>query len=104
MQMKLIPNGRAIATLGAAIKSMTLSKAGLALCGLFLLAFVMPAVAQETVFISALNPSRVTVPLNYSGTNLVGMSIQLPNGTNEVDLTVSGAPAGATATLSRTAF
>jgi hypothetical protein len=98
---KTLLGRRVFAALGAAIKD-----SGLAVLGLMLFALAMPASAQQTVDISAIapNPSRVTVPLNYSGTNLVGMSIQIAGGSNEVDLTVSGLPAGATATLSRTVF
>jgi hypothetical protein len=106
MQMKHNCNGRTIATLGAAIKSMTSTRAvtGLALLGLMLFALATPAVAQQTVNVQAFSPSRVTVPLNYSGTNLVGINIQIANGTNEVDVTIAGVPVGATATLNKTAF
>jgi hypothetical protein len=97
---------RRVVAFGARIKSMAAGRpaSGLALLGLMLVALAMPASAQETVAISALSPSRVTVPLNYSGTNLVGMSIQIAGPSNEVDLTIAGLPAGATATLSRTSF
>ena len=106
MQMKHILNGRALAKFGPAIKTKILSKTtvGLAFCALFLLAFVTPAAAQsETVLISA-SPSRITVPFNYSGTNATLVNLSIANGTNEVDFNLSGLPAGATASLSKTVF
>jgi hypothetical protein len=109
MQMnKPLLGRRVFAALGAGIKSLAAVRpaSGLTLLGLLLVALATPASAQQTVNINTQfpNPSRVTVPLNYSGTNLVGMSIQIAGGSNEVDLSISGLPAGATATLSRTAF
>lgn len=105
---KLLLCRRVSTALGAGIKSMAICRLtpGLALFGLMLLALVTSASAQQTVDISAIfpNPSRVTVPFNYSGTNLVGLNIQIAGGSNEVDLTISGLPAGATAILSRTSF
>jgi hypothetical protein len=106
MQMKQITNGRVPATFGAVIKSMILLQTwvGLAFCGLLLLAYVTPAAAQsQTVLISA-SPSRITVPFNFSGTNTTLVNLSIANGTNEVDLNLSGLPTGAMATLSKTVF
>ncbi|HTR40195.1 MAG TPA: hypothetical protein VMH87_01090, partial [Pseudomonadales bacterium] len=100
--MKQILNGRAPATFSAAIKSMILSPA-LAVCGLFLLAFVTPVMAQQTVGLSTA-PVRVTAPFNFSGTNAVSISVQIAGGSNEVDLSLSGLPTGATAIFNRTSF
>jgi hypothetical protein len=105
MQMNKSLLGRRVFTFGARIKSMAVPRpvSGLALLGLMLFALAMPALAQQTVGIST-GPARVTVPFNYSGTNLVSVSLNIGGGSNEVDLSISGLPAGATATLNRTSF
>ena len=99
---KPFPSSRVLDAFSAGIKS--LATPVLALLGLMLVALATPAIAQEAVFISA-TPSRVTEPFNFSGTNSVNVNLSIVNnGTNEVDLTLSGLPAGASATLSKTAF
>jgi hypothetical protein len=95
------PKSRVFAALGAGIKSTATS--WLALLGLMLVALASPALAQETVLISA-SPARVTEPFNFNGTNSVNVNLSIAGGTNEIDLTLSGLPAGAQATLSKTVF
>jgi hypothetical protein len=108
MQMNK-PHSYVLAALGAGIKSMLASLAshlapGLALSVLSLAALAMPAIAQETVNFNTCVPIRVTEPFNFSGTNQVVINASIAGGSNEVDLSVSGLPAGATGVLSKTAI
>ena len=102
---KSLLRGRVFAALGAGIKSMIMPQAwaGLAFSGLFLLAFVTPAGAQQTVTVLC-NPVRVTAPLNFSGTKTVGVNLGIAGGSGEVDLSLSGLPTGATAAFNTTSF
>ena len=104
MQMNK-PHGYVLA-LGAGIKSMLASRLapGLALCALSLAALAPSAMAQQTVNFNSSAPLHVTEPLNYTGTNQVVVNASIAGGTNEVDLFLSGLPAGVTATLSKTAI
>ncbi len=105
MQMNK-PHSYVLAALGAGIKSMFASRlaSGLALSVLSLAALATSAMAQQTVNFNSSAPLRVTEPLNYTGTNQVVINASIANGTNEVDLFLSGLPAGVTATLSKTAI
>src|SRR5579859_101915 len=79
------------------------TRSGLALGCLLLAALVMPAAAQETVNLTAI-PLRLTVPFNFSGSLVISNHVTIAGGSNEVDLSVSGLPTGASASLDKTAF
>lgn len=99
------PTCHVVAGHGTGNKSTTVSRARSMriLCGLLLAVLAVPALAQETVHLTAI-PLRVTVPLNFTGSLAVSNHVTIANGSNEVDLTVSGFPAGASGSLDKTAF
>jgi hypothetical protein len=61
------------------------------------------AFAQQTVELRAW-PVRVTVPVNGTITNSIGVVVTIANGTDPVNLTVTGLPSGAGATLDTSSF
>lgn len=101
----LNPTGCYVAEPGAGSISRIASRtrSGLALACLLLAALVMPAAAQETVNLTAI-PLRLTVPFNFSGSLVISNHVTIAGGSNEVDLSVSGLPTGASASLDKTAF
>lgn len=94
-----------VAEPGAGSKSRIASRpwSGLALGCLLLAALAMPAAAQETVNLTAI-PLRLTVPFNFNGSLVISNHVTIAGGSNEVDLSVSGLPTGASASLDKTAF
>jgi hypothetical protein len=102
-------SGSAASFISARIKSSTVPPTGFlkpAVSALLLLAMMAvsaSAQSNETVNLSAV-PIRVTVPLGFVGTMTVSNHVSIANGSNEVDLAVSGYPAGASGTLDKTAF
>lgn len=68
-----------------------------------LLATAGSALAQQTVSLRAW-PVRVTVPVNGTVTNSIGLVVTIANGTDPVNLTVTGLPSGAGASLDISSF